>query len=81
VLSLVERQTRFAFLRVQPSWHSKPIMNSLAEDLGGLPRGGGARPRRSNERHAAQLPGFMTPAEAFAASVRKCGASSAGPIP
>jgi IS30 family transposase len=37
VLSLVERQTRFAFLRVQPSWHSKPIMNSLAEDLGGLP--------------------------------------------
>lgn len=37
VLSLVERQTRFAVLRVQPSRHSKPIMNSLTEDLGGLP--------------------------------------------
>ena len=37
VLSLVERQTRFTVLRVQPSRHSKPIMNSLAEDLGELP--------------------------------------------
>lgn len=37
VLSLVERQTRFAVLRVQPSRHSKPIMNGVAEDLGSLP--------------------------------------------
>jgi IS30 family transposase len=37
VFSLVERQTRFAVLRVQPSRHSKPIMNGLTEDLGGLP--------------------------------------------
>lgn len=37
VLALVERQTRFAVFRVQPSRHSKPIMNSLAEDLGVLP--------------------------------------------
>lgn len=37
VFSLVERTTRFAVLRVQPSRHSKPIMANLAEDLGGLP--------------------------------------------
>jgi IS30 family transposase len=37
VLSLVERQSRFAVFRVQPSRHSKPIMNSLVEDLGDLP--------------------------------------------
>jgi transposase, IS30 family len=39
VFSLVERQTRFAVLRVEPSRHSTPIMNSLAEDLGSLPPG------------------------------------------
>ena len=145
VLSLVERQTRFAVLRVQPSRHSKPIMNSLVEDLGGLP----AEARRTvtfdrgtefaaypalkvslgmdayfcapqapwqkgsventnghlrrflpldadiTDRSTADLRalaaqmnatprkclGFMTPAEAFAASVRRCRASSAGPGP
>jgi len=143
VLSLVERQTRFAVLRVQPSRHSKPIMNSLAEDLGGLlpaarrtvtfDRGtefaaypalkttlgmeayfcapqapwqkgtventnGRLRrflPLDSNisEQSTADLRalaarmnatprkclGFMTPAEAFAASIRICGLSSAEP--
>jgi IS30 family transposase len=37
VMSIVERQTRYAIFRVQPSRHSKPIMASLGEDLGGLP--------------------------------------------
>ena len=50
VLSLVERQTRFAVLRVQPSRHSKPIMNSLAEDLGGLPPGPEDRDVRPRNR-------------------------------
>jgi IS30 family transposase len=145
VLSLVERQTRFAVLRVQPSRHSKPIMNSLTEDLGGLPpaarrtvtfdRGTefaaypalktslgmdayfcapqapwqkgtventNGRLRRFlpldadiSDRSTADLRalaakmnatprkclGFMTPAEAFAASLRSCGVSSAGPGP
>jgi IS30 family transposase len=37
VLALVERQTRFAVLRVQPSRHSKPIMASLTEELASVP--------------------------------------------
>ena len=145
VLSLVERQTRFAVLRVQPSRHSKPIMNGLAEDLGGLPpearqtvtfdRGTefAAYPalktslgmnayfcapqapwqkgtvENTNGRLRRFLPldadisdhstadlralaaqmnatprkclGFMTPAEAFAASVRHCQPTSSGPGP
>ena len=37
VMSMVERQTRFAIFRVQPSRHSQPIMAGLGEDLSGLP--------------------------------------------
>jgi IS30 family transposase len=37
VLALVERQTRFAVLRVQPSRHSKPIMTSVTEELTNVP--------------------------------------------
>jgi IS30 family transposase len=37
VVALVERQTRCAVLRVQPSRHSKPIMASLTEELTSVP--------------------------------------------
>jgi len=37
VLSLVERRSRFAIFRLNPSRHSKPIMATLGQDLGALP--------------------------------------------
>lgn len=145
VLSIVERQTRFTVLRIQPSRHSKPIMNSLAQELSGLPadarrtvtfdRGTefAAYPalktslgmdayfcapqapwqkgtvENTNGRLRRFLPldadissqstadlralaarmnatprkclGYLTPAEAFEASLQNCGASTPGPDP
>jgi IS30 family transposase len=145
VLSMVERQTRFTILRVQPSRHSRPIMTGLADDLAGLPASArrtvtfdrgtefAAYPalktslgmdayfcapqapwqkgtvENTNGRLRRFLPldaditgrstadlralaaqmnatprkclGFMTPAEAFAASVRACKAWSSDPRP